>query len=213
MMPKNQVLLLRVPDWCQTPSCVINGKRVKAVPENGFYRLERVWKVNDIVELTFPMQPRLKVGTEQFADFNGTQPYWGIMEPPQDTLEYSGFVDGGAYAVVNYGPMAFGLCLQTRDASYYELNEERWHEFRYALNANSLKQCKVKLQDLPQYFRWSKDNAAISITVNADLIRWEPDKGDPKLPVEQPDVIQHDVELQLIPIGCAPYRLSMFPFL
>ena len=59
--------------------------------------------------------------------------------------------------------------------------------------------------------RWSKDNAPIPISVNANLIDWEPDKGDPKLPIEKPEVKQQNIDLQLIPIGCAPYRMSMFP--
>lgn len=212
-MPQGERLLLRVPGWCGEAVCKINGKMVKVKPENGFLHLRHRWKTGDIVELRLPMKARLETGTEQFADFNGTQPYWGIMEPAEATFEYGGFVDGGDYAVVCYGPLAFGLCLQARDGSYYELNEERWHEFRYALNANSLKECKVTFKDLPKYFRWSKDNAAVTITVKADMIGWEPDKGDPKLPLHRPEVIQQDIELQLIPIGCAPYRMSMFPYM
>ena len=212
-MPKDEVLLLRVPEWCKNPTCSINGKMLKTNPVDGFYRIERKWNSGDVVELTFPMRLRLETGVEQFADFNGIQPYWGIMEPSNDDYEYSGFAKGGDYAVVNFGPMVFAVCLQERDASYYELNEERWHEFRYALDDKSLNNSQIMFRDLPPYFRWSKDNAPITISVKASLIDWEPDKGDPKLPLEKPKVIRNDIDLQLIPIGCAPFRMAMFPFL
>lgn len=212
-MPKDEKLLLRVPDWCKNATCSVNGEMVNAIPTNGFYRIEHEWKNGDVVELTLPMEVRLETGTEQFADFNGTQPYWGIMEPSNDDFEYSGFVKGGDYAIVNYGPLVFGLSLQAKDASYYELNEERWHEFRYALDDKSLKESRITFCDLPPYFRWSKDNAPITISVKANMIDWEPDKGDPKLPLETPEIKQQNIDLQLIPIGCSPYRMSMFPHL
>ena len=211
-LPKGKTLLLRVPEWCESPSIKINGKASKLKAENGFFRIERKWKQGDVIELVFPMLPSLETGTEQFADFNGTQPYWGIMEPAHNEYEYSGFVEGGRYGVVHYGPLVLALSLQEKDGQYYELNEERWHEFRYALDENSLKGCAVTKKGLPTYFRWSKDVAPVKLSVTANLVDWNPDKGDPKLPLDTPKVLQDKVELELIPIGCAPYRLAMFPF-
>ena len=211
-MPNDEVLKLRMPKWCEQYEVIINGTRMRLAPRDGFFHIVREWQKGDVVELRLKMQPTLVKGTEQFADFNGTQPYWGIMEPASAEYEYSGFVDGGKYGLVTYGPLVFALNLQAKEGNYYELNEERWHEFRYALNAHSLDEAKVSFKDLPAYFRWGMDAAPISIKIKADLIDWEPDKGDPKLPIVEPRVKQHDVELELIPMGFAPYRLAMFPW-
>lgn len=211
-MPNGKVLKLRMPDWCEKYELVINGTRMRLAPRDGFFHIVREWKKGDVVELRLKMQPVLSSGVEQFADFNGTQPYWGIMEPASAAFEYSGFVDGGRYGLVTYGPLVFALSLQAKEGNYYELNEERWHEFRYALNAHSVDDAVVCLRDMPSYFRWGKDAAPISIKVKADLVGWEPDKGDPKLPIVTPEVLQPDIEFELIPMGFAPYRLAMFPW-
>lgn len=211
-MPNDEALKLRMPEWCEQYEVIINGTRMRLAPCDGFFHIAREWQKGDVVELRLKMQPTLVKGTEQFADFNGTQPYWGIMEPASAEYEYSGFVDGGKYGLVTYGPLVFALNLQAKEGNYYELNEERWHEFRYALNAHSLDDVEVNFKDLPAYFRWGMDAAPINIKVKADLIEWEPDKGDPKLPVVAPKIKQHDVELNLIPMGFAPYRLAMFPW-
>lgn len=211
-MPDGEILKLRMPDWCEQYEIAINGTRMRLAPRDGFFHIEREWQQGDVVELRLKMQPTLVKGTEQFADFNGTQPYWGIMEPASAAYEYSGFVEGGKYGLVTYGPLVFALNLQAKEGNYYELNEERWHEFRYSLNAHSLDEAEVSFRDLPAYFRWGMDAAPIYIKVKADLIDWEPDKGDPKLPVAVPKIKQHDVELNLIPMGFAPYRLAMFPW-
>ena len=211
-MPNDEVLKLRMPEWCEQYEVFINGTRMRLAPRDGFFHIAREWQKDDVVELRLKMQPTLVKGTEQFADFNGTQPYWGIMEPASAAYEYSGFVEGGKYGLVTYGPLVFALNLQAKEGNYYELNEERWHEFRYALNAHSLDEVEVNFKDLPAYFRWGMDAAPISIKIKADLIEWEPDKGDPKLPITEPCVKQHDVDLELIPMGFAPYRLAMFPW-
>ena len=211
-MPNDEVLKLRMPEWCEQYEVIINGTRMRLAPRDGFFHITREWQKGDVVELRLKMQPTLVKGTEQFADFNGTQPYWGIMEPASAEYEYSGFVDGGKYGLVTYGPLVFALNLQAKEGNYYELNEERWHEFRYALNAHSLDDVEVNFKDLPAYFRWGMDAAPISIKIKADLIDWEPDKGDPKLPITEPRVKQHNVDLELIPMGFAPYRLAMFPW-
>ena len=211
-MPKGEVLKLRMPEWCEQYEISINGTRMRLAPYDGFFRIEKEWQPGDVVELRLKMQPTLVSGTEQFAEMDGIQPYWGLLEPAKPEYEYTGFADGGKYGLVTYGPLVFALSLQAKEGNYYELNEERWHEFRYALNAHSLDEATVEMKDMPAYFRWGKEAAPIHIKVKADLIDWEPDKGDPKLPLATPEVKQHDVELDLIPMGFAPCRLSMFPW-
>ncbi len=209
-LPKGETLLLRVPQWCESASCSINGKTIESKAENGFFRLTRKWKSGDVVVLVFPMKPQLETGREQFADYYGVQPYWGGIYPNTDTTQFSGFADGADYAVVNYGPLVCALCLKQSDSHYFALNEELWHEFRYALDDKSLQNSIVTFNDFKPYFKWAKEDAPFAISVKADLIDWNPDKGDPKLPVNPPKILQRNVSLDLIPMGCAPYRLSMF---
>jgi DUF1680 family protein len=49
-------LHLRVPEWCERPSLIVNGKNL-ALPavENGFFRLERMYADRDVVVLELPM--------------------------------------------------------------------------------------------------------------------------------------------------------------
>ena len=211
-IPQGEVLKLRMPEWCEQYEIYINGTRMRLAPRDGFFHVEKEWQAGDVVELRLKMQPTLVSGTEQFAEIDGAQPYWGLMEPAKPEYEYTGFADGGKYGLVTYGPLVFALSMQYKEGNYYELNEERWHEFRYALNAHSLDEAAVEVRDMPAYFRWGKEAAPIRIKVKADLIDWEPDKGDPKLPLESPAVKQHDVELKLIPMGFAPCRMAMFPW-
>ena len=49
-------LHLRVPEWCERPNLIVNGKNL-ALPavENGFFRLERMYADRDVVVLELPM--------------------------------------------------------------------------------------------------------------------------------------------------------------
>ncbi|MER7283468.1 beta-L-arabinofuranosidase domain-containing protein [Dactylosporangium sp. NPDC000244] len=51
-------LTLRVPSWCTDARVTVNGAPLSFV-EDGWIRLERVWKAGDRVELVLPMPPRL----------------------------------------------------------------------------------------------------------------------------------------------------------
>ena len=210
-IPQGETLKLRVPEWCERYEIYVNDVRLRLAAVDGFLNLQREWQAGDRVDLVLAMQPVLHQGVEEFADFNGTQPYWGIMEPASKAYTYSGFANGGRYAYVSCGPVVYGLSLQAREANYYELNEERWHEFRFALDEGALKDAQLIQRRRHEYFRWSKEWAYTSITVKANRVDWEPDKGDPKLPVETPKVLESNLELELIPMGCCPYRMSMFP--
>lgn len=53
-------LLLRIPSWVESPSARVNGTPVAGTIEPGtFLNLTREWQPDDIVDLDFPMSPRL----------------------------------------------------------------------------------------------------------------------------------------------------------
>jgi uncharacterized protein len=55
-------LKLRIPGWAPNPSIRVNGKSQPAPEASSFARIDRTWKSGDIIELEFPMQPRLTRG-------------------------------------------------------------------------------------------------------------------------------------------------------
>ena len=55
-------LKLRIPGWAPNSSLRVNGNSQPAPEAAGFATIERIWKNGDIVELEFPMPPRLTRG-------------------------------------------------------------------------------------------------------------------------------------------------------
>ena len=53
-----RALSFRVPGWCTSARARVNGQPV-APKSDGYLRVERVWQSGDVVELDFPMDPRL----------------------------------------------------------------------------------------------------------------------------------------------------------
>jgi DUF1680 family protein len=53
-------LSIRIPDWSQNPTVSINGKSVADLHiEKGYLVLDRVWKVDDVVNLDLSIEPML----------------------------------------------------------------------------------------------------------------------------------------------------------
>ena len=49
-------LFFRIPGWCKKPVMSVNGTAIKIITDNnGFCRVERIWKTGDIIHLNFPM--------------------------------------------------------------------------------------------------------------------------------------------------------------
>jgi uncharacterized protein len=55
-------LRLRIPAWAGETVVMLNGQKIEAEDEAGFAKLARTWKSGDIVELQFPMTPRVLTG-------------------------------------------------------------------------------------------------------------------------------------------------------
>ena len=60
-------------------------------------------------------------------------------------------------------------------------------------------------------FAWSYTNAPLTINAKAELVDWNPDKGDPVMPLTAPATLKKNVDIKLIPYGFLAYRMSMFP--
>jgi uncharacterized protein len=54
----SRTLSFRVPGWCTAATARVNGKQASPAAR-GYLRIDRVWQGGDVVELDFPMEPRL----------------------------------------------------------------------------------------------------------------------------------------------------------
>lgn len=67
-------LKVRIPRWAKSVEAKVAGKTVKSGKQNGYLELKRLWKVGDVIELTFPMSLRKEYVLncpEKFAFFYG----------------------------------------------------------------------------------------------------------------------------------------------
>ena len=53
---------LRIPAWAEGTGIKVNGSEQPAAATAGFARIERTWKAGDVVEIAFPMTPKIAVG-------------------------------------------------------------------------------------------------------------------------------------------------------
>ncbi len=211
-IPQDQVLRLRIPEWCDNPSLTVNGKAVNPHTENGCFVLRGKWKVGDKFELVFPMKPVLVTGEEKFPFFQGKKaPSWGIMVGYNGSMELDGFMPQGRCAWVSYGPLLCAMSMQRANRDFFDNNEELWTEFRYALTPQSLQGCTVETSAVKHPFMWHYSNAPLAITAKANLVDWNPDKGDPTMPLTPPATLRKDVSIKLVPYGFLAYRMAMFP--
>ena len=58
-------LRLRIPEWAKESKIMVNGQPHSPSPEAGFAKVDRAWKAGDLVEVTFPMDPRVAQGGYQ----------------------------------------------------------------------------------------------------------------------------------------------------
>ena len=211
-IPQRQVLRLRIPAWCTAPALTLNGKAVKAAVKDGFVVLNGKWKAGDRLQLTFPMKPQLVMGREKFPYYQGKKaPSWGIMALNDGHEVLDGFIDQGRCAWVTYGPLLFAMSMQQADRDNFDINEELWTEYRYALTPQSLEGCTVDTTGIRHPFVWSYRRAPITLHAKAQLVDWTPDKGDPVMPLTVPATLQRGVPVKLYPFGFLAYRMSMFP--
>jgi DUF1680 family protein len=120
-------LLLRIPGWCNKPVLTINNKRVKFKNENGFARIERVWKKGDVVKLIFPMVPTVK----KVRDMNE---------------------NGKIYAVVSYGPLLMSYAYPHTDDNTIIGNAAE-----PVLDVSSVSRATVYRKSMPKVWDWPLD--------------------------------------------------------
>jgi hypothetical protein len=194
-------LYLRIPGWCQQARIGVCGAPVQATPdEKGFVRIARTWSKGDVVELKFPMQPRVVCGSE--TEFPAANRGYFDFEPaalfqPRRL----------PYASVSLGPLLFALPIPDVDPNT-PAADAKW---QYALDTDTSRQgtdIRVERQPMPAHWDWPLD-APVVLQAPAQAFDWQP--TDAQALPDKPVTGTASETVRLVPYGCTKFRISMFP--
>jgi hypothetical protein len=159
-------LYLRIPGWCRLAHITVEGAEATATPdEKGFVRITRTWSQGDVVELRFPMTPRVEHGFE--TEFPAANRQYFRFEP--DSLFQPRRLP---YASVLYGPLLFALPLPDVDPNT-PVQDAKW---QYALDTDAAARdagIQVQRRPMPAHWDWPLD-APITLTAPARAFDWKP---------------------------------------
>ena len=65
-------LALRIPEWAEQPTLSVNGGRVASAPVDGWWVVDRDWRVGDEVVLGLPLQSRFTAGDPRLDTARGS---------------------------------------------------------------------------------------------------------------------------------------------
>lgn len=199
-------LYFRIPEWCQKASITINEKAYAAKAENGFVKIKRTWKNKDKIELVFPMMAQIHKGVETAYP---EVPYFAKRTYGRENLKDSTVVNvNNPYETVTYGPLLFALPIKDINPNL-EVSGEK---FNYALNINP-KQIEADVvvikNPINKVWSWKLEDAPIKLKVKAKEFNWQPAQVQP-LP-DKPIKEGMPAFINLVPYGCAKFRVTMFP--
>ena len=189
-------LYLRVPGWCPNPIVSINDQKSEVtIDKNGFIRLEREWKTGDMVHYTIPMTVRL---------FEGKQTCKMGKTPPNNA----------PFASLYHGPLLYVLALPELDNDPNKVDPTAKWNFALSWKRNDVSgSFHFERKDMPPRWDWPFA-APVTLTANVVQFDWLPEKVHKwvSMPTESIPADNNKLQkLQLIPYGCAKFRVSMFP--
>ena len=177
-------LHFRIPGWCSKPSFKVNGVDVASGGAvGGYVKIDRTWTGGDTVAIRFPMTPRVIKGHE---------------------------TGGNPYACVHSGPLLFVRGVPEKNENENESTGVGW---QYALDFESGRAADnmtINRTAMPAKWDWPYESP-VTLTVPAQAIEWElADQAEGTLP-PTPVSGKAGGMIELIPYGCAKFRISMFP--
>jgi DUF1680 family protein len=184
--------LLRIPHWTDNAEILVNGRQESAAKLDGFAKLEREWKRGDIVQITFPMQPRVVVGFNQSASVE-RGPLVFAYNIGQDWLKLR---DRG----------------MTADWQVYPTS--RWN-YALAVDPSAPSQrIEVSENAIPDKPFTAKE-AGTELHVKARLLpSWVATEGVAGTLAESPvESVERDETITLVPYAAAKLRITSFPWL
>jgi DUF1680 family protein len=185
--PMSFPFLFRIPGWAEDAEIVVNGRQQSAPAIGTFARLEREWKQGDVVEITFPMQPRV------IAGFNGS------VSLERGPLVFS----------YNIGEDWLKLRDRGMTADWQVYPSSRWN---YALDLDQPHKIAVSESALTER-PFAAEGTPIQLHVKARLLpAWLASEGVAgTLPASPVESSEHEETVPLIPYAAAKLRITSFP--
>jgi len=182
-------LRLRIPAWADGATIRINGSLHPGTTAGGFTRIERTWKSGDIVELKFPLSPRVLSG------------YKDSISVERGPLVFS-YPIGESWVKLQDRGMT---------ADWQVFPSTSWN---YALAVTSNESSKLPVQESPVGTSpFSLKGTPVKLKVKArKLPAWRAGDGAAD-PVPQSPVTsaENEEQLTLVPYAAAKLRITAFP--
>lgn len=184
-------LYFRIPTWCVKPAMALNGKALKVPSGKGYVRIERIWTKGDKIGLRLPMKPVVRD--------------WKLQK--------------GAFSIY-LGPLAFSLKigedwkkLRPDDAwTAWEIHPTT--DWNYGLLKKDL-QIKISRLTFPHDENpFTLESVPLKLTAKGRQIaewRLDPYNLVDKLQQSPAQTSAPVQTLELIPMGAARLRISVFP--
>jgi hypothetical protein len=187
-------LYLRIPVWCKEASISVNGKPSEAQLEPGCYAVvDRRWKNSDQIRLELPMEIDIKVWERIGGAVSVKRgPLWYSLEIAETWNRYGGTDEWPAYEILPSSSWNYGLMVDPK---------------------NPTASIRISGQSPLAYQPFMPENAPVILKASAKRIpSWEAEgKMVGKVPSSPVNSDLPIEEINLIPMGCARLRISVFP--
>lgn len=204
-------LYLRIPSWCSNATVTVNGNAVNATATAASYiRIENNWKEGDVIELTLPMQLKLK---EWEKNKNSVSLYYGPLSFSLKIEE--AYVPVDSKKSVQWDSKWAAGADPTKWPAYDIYPASMWNYGLYLNKQPLTDQFKVIKKQWPSdNFPFTPEATPITIEAKGKIIpEWTLDKYGlcDTLPQSPVAVSTKEETVELIPMGAARLRISAFP--
>jgi hypothetical protein len=204
-------LYLRIPSWCSNATVTLNGKEVNTDATAASYiRIENNWKNGDVIELTLPMQLKMREWKE---NKNSVSLNYGPLTFSLKIDEQYKKMDSKASAIGDSKWQANAD--QTKWPAYEIFPASNWNYGLYLNDRSLTDQFKIVKKAWPaDNFPFTQKSVPIMIEAKGKLIpQWTLDQYElcSVLPQSPVAVTTKEETIELIPMGAARLRISAFP--
>ncbi len=192
-------LYLRVPGWCEAPALRINSRKTPVYAEpRTFIVIDRRWQDGDTVELTLPMELRLRYWLRNGNSVSVDRgPLTYSLKVGEKYVRYAGTDEWPAFEVYPTTAWNYGLVLDADKPldEQFDVSMNDWPGDNQPFEAEAAPiEIKAKARKIPN---WQPDHLGLIGEVQPSPVRSNE-------PVES---------VTLIPMGAARLRISAFPWI